>query len=209
MWALAISIIFGAIYWTLEESIIKYRFGMHHTKVLALFKWITVLGLILEHLHIHYDVLYQQLTKIIGKCIVLSMYGIGDIVIVFNQNYSILFFALGHILLITESIVKILVLAIEYIVGIIVISLVATTIFGYIFKQTNNNLTNYEHGLYIIYIFILSLVITTPIVASGYFGTLLFVISDILIGFKIKQLSKLSFPLYYASLLCLLYVYIH
>lgn len=209
MWPVAISLIFGLAYWIIEENIITYRFGKHHPKILATFKWMTIVGLIVEHIRIHYDIFYQKLTTILGKCFVLIMYGIGDMIIVFNQNYSIIFFALGHALLIIENAFKIFVLAIEYTVGIIAFALIITTVFAYIFKQQNTTLNNYEYGLYFTYIFILALVITIPVVASGYFGTLLFVISDVLIGFKIKQLSKMTFPLYYASLLCLLYLYIH
>jgi hypothetical protein len=207
MLGLAISILCGFIYWIVEEDIISHRFGEHHPKVLVGLKWITVLGLIIEHLALHYHALYERLISIIHKVGILMFYGFGDMIIVFNQNYSIIFFMCGHALLIMECILRALVLAIEYIVGISAFAIGTTALFGYLFKKYNKDISQYEYGLYIVYIFTLSLVLATPVVAKGYFGGWFFVVSDVLIGFKIKQFSKLTFPLYYTSLLCLLYLY--
>ena len=207
MWGIAVSIIFGFVYWILEENIVTYRFGEHHPKVLATFKWITIIGLIIEHLSIHYHLWYERLMYILHKCSILLFYGIGDMVIVFNQHYSVGFFMCGHILMLIECGLKIIMLAIEYIVGIKAFSVASTGLFAYLFKQHNKDVSDKVFGLYVIYIFVLSLILVTPLVTRGYFGGWFFVISDLLLGFQIKRLSKLTFPLYYTSLLCLLYLY--
>lgn len=207
MLPLIISILAGCVYWVFEEEMLSHKFGPHHSKVLALLKWITVSGLIVEHLSLHYHVFLERLLHISHKCMIFLMYAIGDVIIIFNQNYSVTFFMFGHILLLIECTFKVVILAIEYIVGILAFSLVITSCFAYLYKQNNKDIDNYVYGLYVTYIFILSLILITPVITSGYFGGWFFVISDLLIGFKIKQLSKLTFPLYYTSLLCLLYLY--
>lgn len=207
MWAVFASVMLGTCYWIFEEQIIKYRFGQHHPKVMVILKWATVSGLIIEHLTAHYHAFYERIIHIAHKGLILIMYAIGDMIIVFNQHYSVAFFMCGHILLLVKFSLKIFVLAVEYIVGITAFALLITAIFAYLFKKSNSNISNYTYGLYVSYIFVLALILITPFVASGYFGGWFFVISDILIGFKIKQFSKLTFPLYYTSLLCLLYLY--
>ena len=207
MLPLIISLFSGCLYWGLEEKITTHRFGKHHLKILALLKWIAVVGLIIEHLSIHYHIFFERLIYIFHKCMIFTMYAVGDIIIIFNQHYSITFFMCGHILLLIECTLKIIVLTTKYLVGIIAFAVITTACFGYIYKKYNNNIDNCVYGLYITYIFILSLVLVIPVISSGYFGGYFFVISDLLIGFKIKQLSKFTFPLYYTSLLCLLYLY--
>lgn len=207
MLGLIISLISGFVYWIVEENIVTHRFGKHHSNVLAALKWCVISGIAIEHLSIHYHAFYERIISIGHKLSILLFYGFGDMVIVFNQNYSIIFFMCGHVLLISECILRMLVLAIEYTAGIVAFSLIITAIFGYLFKKHNQDMSRFEYQLYIGYIFTLSLIIITPIIAKGYFGGLFFVISDILIGFKIKKLSKLTFPLYYASLLSLIYLY--
>ena len=207
MWGVTVSIISGLMYWLLEENIVTYRFGKHHSKTLAVLKWITIVGLIVEHLSLHYHALYERLMHIIHKSFILLFYGIGDIVIVFDQNYSIAFFMCGHILMLIECALKMIVLAVEYTVCITVFSILCTGVSTYLFKQHNKNITDKVLRLYILYIFVLSLILITPLVTQGYIGGWFFVISDLLLGFQIKRLSKLTFPLYYTSLLCLLYLY--
>lgn len=204
---IVISVAFGLVYWAFEERIITYRFGLHHSIIMVLLKWGTVFGLIIEHLSIHYHVFYDKFLRIVHKGMIFVLYAIGDTVIIFNQHYSIAFFMCGHILLLGKCVLKIIVLTVEYIVGVIAFALCVTAIFAYLFKKYNEKIDHYVYGLYITYIFTLSLILITPFVAFGYFGGWFFVISDLLIGFKIKQLSKLTFPLYYASLLSLLYLF--
>ena len=62
-----------------------------------------------------------------------------------------------------------------------------------------------EFIVYVIYIYSLGLILLLPFLISDYAGTVFFVLSDVLLGFKIKQFKKITFPLYYASLVCIIY----
>ena len=209
MFALIFSLISGCLYWIIEENIIlfKGRITTYRTKILAALKWTTVFGLIIEHLSLHYHALYEKLLHIMYKSLIFLLYAFGDIIIIFNEPCSVIFFMIGHTLLLASYCFKILLLTIEYTVGILLFSIFITTLFGYVYRLYNKQMNNYVYGLYVSYIFVLSLILITPFITSGYLGGIFFVISDVLIGFKIKQFSKLTFPLYYTSLLCLLYLF--
>ncbi len=203
MLPLIICILLGIIYWCIEEKITDYKIS---TTVTAAIKWSAVIGLIGEMLRMHYHELYDKLAHIVVSSLIFLMYSIGDIVIQFNQNYSIGFFIGGHVILLYKFVLELMLLSIEYILLILLSIIIVTCISSYAFKKNSENIEPLELMIYVVYIFVLANILITPLLVSGYVGHIFFVVSDVLIGFKIKQLSKLTFPLYYTSLLFLLYL---
>lgn len=200
MFALIASIVFGMIYWAIEERILAIRCSK---QTLAFIKSLCVFALIVELIHISYNTLDVNIIHVAHKTTVLLFYAIGDIVIIFHQPYSLAFFGSGHILIVFN----LFLLTMEYTLIIVGFSIIITTVCAWLFKTNNKELDTRTLNIYIGYMFILSLILLAPIIKVGYFGAIFFVISDILIGFNIRQFSKLTFPLYYISLLCFLYLY--
>lgn len=204
MFALLVSAILGLVYWSIEEGVVDYRC---ERKYLALLKWVCVLGLIFEMFMIHYDEMYKNMIYLIYKTVIFVLYAIGDVIIVFNQNVSICFFMMGHCLLLYVPTFEMMMLAMDGVLLVCVCSLLVTLLFSWIFRRMNPDIEGEMLMFYVSYIFVLSVMLVVPLVVSGYYGGLFFVLSDVLIGLKIRRLSKFTFPLYYISLICLLYMY--
>lgn len=203
MLPLVVCVLLGIVYWCIEEKVTDYSVS---STITATIKWSAVIGLIAEMLRIHYHELYEQFTYIVQNSIIFLLYSIGDIVIQFNEQYSIGFFIGGHIVLLSKFVLQLTMLSVGYIAIVLVSVISVTLISSYAFKKNSEHIEGLEFAVYVIYIFVLANILITPVFVSGYIGHMFFVVSDVLIGFKIKQLSKLTFPLYYTSLLFLIYV---
>lgn len=136
---------------------------------------------------------------------ILLMYAVGDFVIQFHQHYSIGFFMGGHAIFLIDYMAHLFFYTFEYIICVIGCCIMITTVFSWLFGKVNKDIGFIVYFIYILYIFSLSLVLVIPLLKNVYLGHLFFILSDVLIGFKVKHLSILTFPLYYTSLLYLLY----
>ncbi len=130
------------------------------------------------------------------------LYSLGDAMIIWNQDKSIIFFILGHL----NFLWYIYLQTIQYntLIYITIISIISTSIILYLLIRLNR-ITDNEYQIYFAYIMMLHFYLLMPIIIDGYFGTFLFIISDVIIGFKIKyyNMEYLDWPLYYTSILLL------
>jgi len=202
--------IFGFGYW-----IISKKWITHHkinAKQLAAFKWLSVVLLFeWEHCIRIWWQGQERASEILMKHIAVFFYSIGDVVIIWDQHISVLFFLAGHVTFLVQCIwhdlphaflalsAKLLHYLILWILGIVVTVLV----FKELYRKTKElQESPTQQVLYFIYIHVLSLILFVPIY-HGYYGMLLFIVSDLAIGFEIPFLNGISFPLYYASLIYL------
>ncbi len=202
---LSAAIIVATIFWFIDNYTTFCERNIHEyidsKSVLAFIKWSSVALLILISLD------FTHYLKII-KSAVLFSYSIGDVIIIWKETYSILFFMLGHSLLITHAILKDLWehIFIDHI-GLwlwVSVSIFIGLISSIALKIHRTDIENNEFILYVFYIFTLVLILFIPTLVSKYLGTIFFVMSDIVIGFKISALKKITFPLYFLSLILIL-----
>lgn len=130
-------------------------------------------------------------------------YAMGDVVIVWNQSLSLVFFSIGHLFFLSSYHQHDIYY--EYYLPVLAI---ITFIILFVLTHKNPKVCSkhYEYVLYWFYIFILNLFLVFPLMA-GYYGTLLFLLSDLSIGFNLRWIKSLEYPLYYFSLLYLRYQY--
>lgn len=202
---LTFAIVAAFIYWFVDNHNTYCSEKLHSClkskTLLAIIKWISVCILVILSIDLSH-------TLNVLKSGVLLLYSIGDVIIVWKESYSILFFMSGHILLILHALFKDLW---EHIVvnhiGLwlwLSSSIFICSVSSFLLRLHRTDIENKEFLLYILYIFTLALVLILPTLASKYHGTIFFVISDVLIGFKITSFKKLTFPLYFISLLLIL-----
>jgi hypothetical protein len=135
--------------------------------------------------------------------ITLVLYATGDLIIIWNQSLSLIFFQLGHLFFLSTYFQN------NSYYQYYFLPFFAIITFGvhyYLVFRHNTNLCkrHYEYLLYWVYIFVSQCFLLVP-VCQGYFGTIPFIISDISIGFELDVFSKFEYPLYYCSLLYLRY----
>lgn len=121
---------------------------------------------------------------------ILTCYVLGDIIIYYNQKYSLIFFGFGHLVFMLNFIYDYLFLTI-----LMTPILIASSTFIHC-------LLNYESNVYLIYIILLHYLLMTTLI-HDYYGKILFIISDISIGMKLIEI--IEWPLYYLSILYLQY----
>jgi len=136
--------------------------------------------------------------------VTLVMYAIGDVVIIWNQSISLIFFQVGHLFFLSAYFQQNVYY--EYILPIFA---VLTFSIHYFLIYRNPKLCDkpYEYILYWMYIFVLQCFLIVPVL-HGYYGTIPFILSDISIGFQLDIVHLYEYPLYYVSLLYLRWVYI-
>jgi hypothetical protein len=135
--------------------------------------------------------------------ITLLLYATGDMIIIWDQSLSLIFFQLGHLFFLStyfQNNIYYQYYLLPFFAGITFI------VHYYLVFCHNQNLCkkHYEYLLYWVYIFVSQCFLLVPI-CHGYFGTILFIVSDISIGFELDISAKFEYPLYYLSLLYLRY----
>jgi len=212
-----VSIALALTYWFISTRK-KEHFKFHKIK-LASIKWLSVV-LLFEwertFLHLWMDGIKEKGIAMALKHGTILFYSIGDVIIIWNEPLSIYFFLTGHICFLTrciwldlpEKFVPILIRVGHY-GGLWILSIVGTVIaYKQLAKKSEadgKSFKSSEQITYFLYIHILFLLIFIPIYHS-YFGMLLFVLSDLAIGFDLPLLHSYSFLLYYGSLLYLNFV---
>lgn len=199
---LLIAILFAALYWFIDNYSNTYIHDIFHSKTsIAIVKWTSVAILVVLSIDLkHY--------LPILKSLVLLSYSVGDIVIIWKEAYSIVFFMIGHVLLLIYVCMKelwnhIIVNHIDlwlWMSGSTFVCLVSSIAL----KLHRKDIENGDFILYVVYIFTLGLILLLPILVSKYIGTIFFVISDVLIGFKVSHLKTITYPLYFISLVLFL-----
>jgi hypothetical protein len=157
--------------------------------IIALIKWVSI-------------ILLTKISKNIIIKFTIFLYSLGDVVILYNMNISLIFFTLGHLHFLWYFYIH----DININRNIITISLVGSFLIILLLKKYNKI---YNYNIFFIYTFVLFLYLLIPIYYDNYLGNLLFIISDILIGFKVNfnYLEHIDWPLYYTSLLLLIKYY--
>lgn len=208
MFIIAIALILGFIYWFIENHSEKTKthFLFKNTQIphwiIGGIKWSSVALLI-------YTTINIQSTIHIIKTTILILYSIGDFIIIYSDSTSIVFFLAGNLMIVTHFITRmfwdLLVTTHLHLLAWLVTSITIASIACIVFNVKRKDLPSTEISIYFVYIFSLGLILTLPLIFFDYIGGLFFVLSDIILGFKILQLRKLTFPLYFASLICILY----
>ena len=209
-----VSIALAMTYWYISTH--KQEHFKFHKIKLASIKWLSVV-LIFEweraFLCLWFDTITEKGTALVLKHGTIFLYSIGDVIIVWNEPISIYFFLSGHILFLIrciwldlpETFMGIIMRVCHY-GGFWILALIGTVIaFKQLAKKSENDgkdLKPSEQVTYFLYIHILFLLLFIPIYHS-YYGMMLFVLSDVAIGFEVPLLHSYSFLLYYASLLYL------
>lgn len=172
--------LFSLFYWILSNAnnkLDKPRF----LNVTALFKFLSII-LLIDNINIY------------GA--ILICYSLGDLMIFYSESYSLYFFKIGHVLFLWEYIVDIMDYHKDTLFELLLGSVTFisfTTLFIY-------NKLNKDDVKYLVYIFTLHMYLLIPLYYL-YFGSLLFVISDVLIGFNVDHVQWTTWPLYYASII--------
>ncbi len=192
MYPIVISTILSLTYWQFYDvrKILP-------TRVAAAIKWLSVLALAINS---------QNYRNIITA----MLYSIGDIAIVlWSEEVSLPFFGAGHIVFLYANSTKVI-LARD--VVIVLISLITTT--GVIlflrrreiylvYKNDQKYLSMLSTIIkYWLYVYVLHLYLFFPLM-KNYYGTILFIVSDFLIGFKITKVKVFEWPLYWLSVVYL------
>ena len=120
---------------------------------------------------------------------ILLSYSIGDVVLNYNEKYSIVFFGMGHLIFVMKMLYAKLTL------GLIVCSPIISASSALFYKILRKKNISYFY-----YITILHLLLITSLV-HDYYGQILFILSDLSIGLKIKETEKFEWGLYYLSVL--------
>ena len=129
----------------------------------------------------------------------LLFYAAGDLVIIWNQPLSLIFFQIGHLFFLsTYHDCDI------YYEAFLPSLAILTFVIHYFLIYRNPKLCdkNYEYVLYWVYIYVSHCFLLVPLF-HGYFGTVPFILSDLSIGLSLDIVHKLEYPLYYTSLLYL------
>jgi len=131
--------------------------------------------------------------------IILCFYAAGDVIIVWNQSLSLIFFQFGHLFFLSTYHQY----GIYYEIFLPVLA-VLTFVIHYFLIYRNPKICEkkYEYVLYWLYIFVLQGFLFVPLF-YGYLGTVPFILSDLSIGFELDIVHALEYPLYYVSLLYL------
>jgi hypothetical protein len=159
--------------------------------------------------------------KTLFRWITITAYSLGDIVLVWDEPSSLPFFGIGHVAFIIATSASDLIPGIAaavchhvpaicdnnvligdghvmYYIGIAhVCSVSLTAIVSVFWVMRNGYKSILAYGLYM---YTLAMALFVGLCYESY-GVVLFVISDIIIGFRIHRLHLLSYPLYYASLI--------
>lgn len=213
--SIAISVTSGIIYWyrsnakDLEESKEKI--------IQAVLKFSAVFFLIIVNLSIHKH----------NKLSALTAYAAGDVAIIIKEEVSLVFFGIGHVFVIVDwlcyqksfvhghwwsQLVELplstysVILPARFVMFCVIctLNLILTTIFLFAFLLRNES--KLSSGLqYGLYIFLLGLVAILAIISEGRLSFLLFVLSDLIIGFRFKRLAILSYPMYYTCIFLFLW----
>jgi hypothetical protein len=131
--------------------------------------------------------------------IILLFYALGDLIIVWSQPFSLIFFQVGHLFFLSTY--HQYNISYEYFLPILA-GLTFIIYFTLLYQNPGLFEKHYEYVLYWIYIFVLHCFLFVPLF-HGYVGTIPFIISDISIGFELDVVHSLEYPLYYISLLYL------
>ena len=131
--------------------------------------------------------------------VTLLMYAIGDVVIMWNQSFSLIFFQVGHLFFLSTYFQQNV-----YYEFLLPFFAVLTFSIHYFLIYRNPKICDkpYEYILYWMYIFVSQCFLIVPVL-HGYFGTIPFLISDLSIGFQLDIVHTFEYPLYYLSLLYL------
>lgn len=180
-----LSLTCAALYWFFYQY-----YHVYHTRPIgkyeaALVKWLSV-------------VLLAETLDAPMSMFIFWFYSIGDIVILWNQHLAVLFFMIGHLIFLAMHIPMH-----NFFVMLGAFGLSSTFFSAYLY-QNKLTIDLKEMFLYFSYMLILGYLLVSTIYHE-YYGFILFVLSDIGIGFQIKNLYLLEFPLYYTSLLYFTY----
>lgn len=165
-------------------------YHVYHTRPIskyegAFIKWLSVV-LLMDFLNAHVSMS------------VLLFYSIGDIVILWNESISIIFFLIGHLIFISQHI------PFHDLIPMCTALALASIFFSvYMYEHhyvRSKRVCIKTAILYFLYMLILAYLLVSSL-HNYYYGFIFFVISDIGIGFDIEWLYLLEFPLYYISLL--------
>jgi hypothetical protein len=159
--------------------------------------------------------------KTLFRWITITSYSLGDIVLLWDEPSSLPFFGIGHVAFVIATSARDLIPSVAvtichyipticdekiivgeshvmYYIGVCHVASVALTLTVCLLWIIRNG---YKSILaYGLYMYLLAMALLVGICYESY-GVILFVISDIIIGFRISKLHALSYPLYYASLI--------
>ena len=184
MHILFLTFLCGFIYWLgyqfMNIKLNKYTAGF--------FKWLSVVG-------------FTWYTGWSMESLILICYSLGDVVIIWHQTSCLGFFLMGHLVFITTMLV-------EHNFTFVTLSLsIAITVYYGLLKHAssiNETTPRIEKILYFTYIWALGYTLVASLWHT-YIGYILFVVSDLSIGFKFKYLKLAEFPLYWFSLLYMIW----
>lgn len=129
--------------------------------------------------------------------LIIVFYLLGDVVIIWAELYSMYFFMTGHLILLGYLIYLNPYTLLLLFLSLPILYIIAILIHLYLEKA---------EILYKYYILSLEILIVASFM-NNYFGFLLLVISDFIIGFNIPFCQVLSWPLYYLNLFLLVEFY--
>ncbi len=192
MLPIVISTILSLTYWQLYD-IRKVL----PTRAAAAIKWLSVVILAVNSQH------YQSI-------LTAMLYSLGDVaIVIWSEEASLPFFGAGHIIFLYMNSTKVI---LTQDIIIVLVSLVTTTCVICFLRRREIYLVykkdqKYLNMLFIIikywlYVYVLHLYLFFPLM-KNYYGTILFIVSDFLIGFKITKIKIFEWPLYWLSVVYL------
>lgn len=131
-------------------------------------------------------------------------YALGDVVLLWKESWSLLFFGLGHATFVLTMLTYNQLAALDIILYFGTAYGVSSIIFQ---RWRKNNPQNAHALMYRVYMMSLATALIMGCIHHAY-GIVLFAASDIIIGFAIQRLHCLTYPLYYGSLLYF-YLFVH
>jgi hypothetical protein len=159
----------------------------------------------------------------VTRWLTILAYSIGDVVIIWDEPKSLSLFGLGHAAFVVSTSSEDLIPgflwmlcnflpgptanctpgrakaeAAMYWIGLSHACATALTLVVLMFWVLRNGWQGI--GAYAVYMYLLAMALFVGL-SYGYYGVVLFVVSDVIIGFRIRKLHALSYPLYYASLI--------
>lgn len=123
-------------------------------------------------------------------------YALGDVVLIWTEHHSLLFFGIGHVLFSAVMVARGMPTGLLAVCAIISAGLAKA---GFrVWKTTSDSDSN--DVSYALYIGSLATAVTLGVVQHAY-GVLLFAVSDLLIAMQVTHSHYLTYPLYYLSLI--------
>lgn len=182
---LFISLIFSSVYWTLDHFpfylILDKSNGIYIIEKLF-FKYLSII------------LLFNYIPFYDFRIPILLLYSFGDLAIVYNEILTIYLFSCAHLLLLYQFITLYKFIILLLISPILYIS----TLYFY-------EIISFHSLHRLLYIGILHTLFVITIL-NGYYGAILLILSDISIGINYHYTKLFEWPLYYCSVLYLVYL---